>query len=179
MFVETIITILSYLTVLGDLFLLASLIIMISKRRLLKGHYKNVSKHSLTFAFIIALIAASGSLFFSEIAGFVPCKLCWFQRIFMYPQVILLGIAAWKKEDIRKYALPLLIIGVSISIYHYGLQVYTLYHPISSVCDASGVSCANDYIFQLGYITIPMMALTAFLMIIFFLTLYSPAKNKK
>jgi disulfide bond formation protein DsbB len=123
--------------------------------------------------FFVALAATCGSLFFSEIATWVPCKDCWFQRIFMYPQVVLLAIALWKKDKgIAQYILVLSLIGMLIAADHYSDQVEAAWHPVPDAngvntllkpCDASGVSCAATQIkFAYGYITIPMMALTAF-----------------
>jgi len=121
-----------------------------------------LSKNWLKLAFAVTVIATSGSLFYSEFAGFSPCKLCWFQRIFMYPQAILLGVALIKKESkIIDYILPFSVIGLTISIYHN----YIFYNAISSaVCDI-GESCVTQYVLEFGYITIPMMSLTAFLLI--------------
>lgn len=135
-----------------------------------------VSKYGLLLMLIVTLTATCGSLFFSEIAGWTPCKDCWLQRIFMYPQVILLVIALWKKDrKIAMYILPLCIIGAIIAFDHYSDQVKVALHPIIDKengvnallkpCDASGVSCASTQIqFAYGYITIPMMALTAFIL---------------
>jgi disulfide bond formation protein DsbB len=134
-----------------------------------------VRRHGILCMFIIALAATCGSLFFSEIAGWVPCKDCWFQRIFMYPQVVLLAVALRKKDRrIAPYILALCLIGGVISILHYTEQVQAALHPVLQAkganglpkpCDASGVSCASTQIsFAYGYITLPMMALTAFIM---------------
>ena len=85
-------------------------------------HSKKIENLLLASA-IIALVASLGSLYFSEVLLYVPCELCWYQRILMYPLVILLGIAAVKKDaGIVTYVLPLSIIGGSISIYHYLIQ---------------------------------------------------------
>ena len=123
--------------------------------------------NAVLFALIVALIATSGSLFYSEIAGYEPCKLCWFQRIFMYPQVLLLGLALWKKEgkQIAPYSVLLSSIGALIAGYHYLLQLDLV--P-SLPCSAVGysVSCSQRFVMQFGYITIPLMAFTAFLLII-------------
>ena len=97
------------------------------------------SKNGIMFAFIIALVAQVGSLFYSNYAGFSPCSLCWFQRIFMYPEVILLGMALFKKEDyIVDYSLALSIVGWIVSAYHnyiyftglafYGLHIRRIMH---------------------------------------------------
>lgn len=118
--------------------------------------------NSLTFAFLIATIATVGSLFLSEVAHFAPCKLCWFQRIFMYPQVILLGIASVKNEEsIRKYILTLSGVGLFIAVYHYALQMYPTILP----CTDEVASCAARQYAYFGYITIPLMSATAFLII--------------
>ena len=127
---------------------------------------KAVSKNYLKLALTVALTATLGSLFYSEIASFTPCKLCWFERIFMYPQVVLFGIAMWKKDTkIWIYSLSLSIIGAFISFYHYLLQIGIL--PAGS-CDAVGrsVSCSKVFVMTFGYITIPLMAGTAFALLI-------------
>lgn len=127
-----------------------------------------VDKKALLLMFIVALIATCGSLIFSEIVGWIPCKLCWFQRIFMYPQVILLGVALWRKDrKIAPYILALCLAGMIFSIIHYSEQINAVLHPASALaaCDLTGVSCASTQInFAFGYITIPMMALTAFIL---------------
>ncbi len=161
MLVDFVTQFLSILTFIGGIFIGISLInFIIHKKRL---RIKLIEDNSLLFAFIVALIATLGSLFYSEIAGYTPCKLCWYQRIFMYPQSILLGIALFKKfKNIFYYVVPLSIIGGIISIYHYIIQRMSY---VSS-CAADGVSCTFKYVFHFGYITIPMMALTAFCLII-------------
>lgn len=126
---------------------------------------KFFSKNGILFAFIVATVATLGSLFYSEVAHYQPCELCWFQRIFMYPQTILLAIA-WKKKyaGIALYSLVLSIIGGSISAYHYLMQLGAV--P-SLPCAAVGisVSCSQRFVLTYGYITIPMMALSAFVLI--------------
>ncbi|MGO4543081.1 disulfide oxidoreductase [Paenibacillus sp. 2TAB19] len=122
----------------------------------------------LYFAWMVSLIATLGSLYFSEVKGYIPCELCWYQRIFMYPLSILLGIAAYKGDrTIKKYVLPLSIIGGIISIYHYSIQKIPGFHEIKPC--TNGVPCNVDYIDWLGFITIPFLAGTAFILIIAFL----------
>jgi disulfide bond formation protein DsbB len=120
--------------------------------------------YSLYMAWVVSLVAVSGSLYFSEYMNFEPCKLCWFQRIFMYPMAILLGIACYKNDRRQiPYLLPLSIIGGSISLYHYAEQ------KIPGLADllpcTVGVPCSGEYINWLGFITIPFLALIAFIMI--------------
>lgn len=123
-----------------------------------------VQKHGMLLAFIVALTATLGSLFYSEILGYEPCKLCWYQRIFIYPQVILLGLALWKKDThIIKYSLALAIIGGLIATNHYILQVTGVsILPCSAV--GYSVSCSKIFVLRFGYITIPMMAVSASLL---------------
>ena len=116
-------------------------------------------------AWVVALVATLGSLYYSEIADFVPCRLCWFQRIAMYPLAILLfGIAI--RRDIRNgfwYAIPFPVIGLGVSLYH----VYIERNPdAESQSCRQGVSCATKWIEELGYVTLPTLAGTAFATII-------------
>lgn len=117
----------------------------------------------LLVAWIVSLVATMGSLFLSEVLGYVPCDLCWYQRIFMYPLVIVLMIALHRKQTaIVPYVLPLIFIGGSISIYHIIIQKL----PKDSVIAACGpTSCLDDYLDWFGWLTIPMLALTAFVLI--------------
>ncbi|MDD4319690.1 MAG: disulfide bond formation protein B [Candidatus Peribacteraceae bacterium] len=116
---------------------------------------------------IVAIAAMAGSLYFSEISGWVPCKLCWFQRIFLYPQAPLLLLALWKRDrGIASSILLLSAIGIVFSAVHYGEQVAAFLNPPDTLqpCDESGVSCAAAPFFHFGYITIPLMAFTASLL---------------
>lgn len=127
-----------------------------------------VSSSALTTMLIAALAATLGSLYLSDIQGWTPCKMCWLQRIFMYPQVVLLAIALWVKDrTIVRYILALSLIGIALALYHYYLQIEATFFPEpvdpTVPCDASGESCARTYTFRFGYITIPMMAASAFL----------------
>lgn len=122
----------------------------------------------LLACWLISLIATLGSLFFSEIMEFVPCSLCWYQRIAMYPLVLLLGIALWKEhKDVVIYALPLSLIGTLLAIYHLGVQ-YEIIPETASPC-VQGVPCSAMYINWLGFITIPFLSLIGFSLINFFL----------
>ena len=130
----------------------------------------------LLFAWITAIIAMGGSLFFSEKMGFVPCVLCWYQRILMYPLVLFLGIAFYRNDQsIYKYILPVSILGMLLSGTHYALQKFPSMQEFS-VC-TSGVPCSGQYINVLGFITIPFLALLAFTIItIMMLVLRKSAK---
>jgi disulfide bond formation protein DsbB len=114
-------------------------------------------------AFIVALVATLGSLFFSEVMNFIPCTLCWYQRILMYPLVIVALVGAIEQDEfLPKYVLPFSVIGLTVATYHYLLQVGVFnYSPACS----TGVPCGGRYINWLGFITIPFLALVAFLLI--------------
>lgn len=112
-------------------------------------------------AWAIALVATVGSLFFSEVMGLPPCVLCWYQRIAMYPLVLIIGCGVITQDSRMKfYALPLCLSGLFISIYH-NLLYYGIL-PESIIPCTAGVSCTSRQIEWLGFITIPLMALTAF-----------------
>jgi disulfide bond formation protein DsbB len=118
----------------------------------------------LGIAWIAAIIAMSGSLFFSEVLKFVPCTLCWYQRIFMYPLVFILGMAVYQRDSrVYRYVLPLSFIGMLISLYHYSIQKVPFMREVQ-IC-RSGVPCSEQYINWMGFITIPLMALIAFIII--------------
>ncbi len=118
----------------------------------------------LLLAWVTSIIAMGGSLFFSEVMDFIPCTLCWYQRILMYPLVIFLGIAFYHQEKtIYKYILPISIIGMATSSYHYALQKIPSMHEFATC--TSGVPCSGQYINWLGFITIPFLALIAFTII--------------
>lgn len=113
---------------------------------------------------LVALVATAGSLYFSEVAGFVPCVLCWYQRIAMYPLVVLLGVAAWRGDaGIRRYAAPLALIGALISVYHIGVE--RLPGLPSGACSLAA-PCDLIWVERFGFVTIPVMALAGFLAIL-------------
>jgi disulfide bond formation protein DsbB len=122
-------------------------------------------------AWIIALVATVGSLFFSEVMQLPPCVLCWYQRIAMYPLVLIIGIGIITRDGRMKvYALSLCLIGLAISIYH-NLLYYGLIPESITPC-TQGVSCTSRQIEWLGFITIPLMALAAFVSIALCLLFY-------
>jgi len=125
--------------------------------------------YELWAAFLVAALATGGSLFFSEIAGFVPCDLCWFQRICMYPLSILTLFAAFHGDyRFARYLLPLPVVGACVSIYHLLVENHVVATP--QACKI-GAGCAVKWINEFGYITIPTLALTGFVLLIGFLAL--------
>ena len=122
-------------------------------------------------AFLTSLIATLGSLFFSEVMNFVPCSLCWYRRIFMYPLVfIFLANLLYPDKSVLKYSLPLVIVGLGISIYH-NLLILKIIPETLSPC-VQGVPCSVDYLNWFGFITIPSLSFIAFLTIFIALIAY-------
>jgi disulfide bond formation protein DsbB len=109
------------------------------------------------------LTATLGSLYYSEIAGFVPCTLCWYQRILMYPLSLFLLIGILKHDGgLFDYVLPFSVLGMGLSTYHYLIQLGIIGH--SGACTV-GIPCDLRWVNYFGFVTIPLMALTAFTII--------------
>jgi disulfide bond formation protein DsbB len=154
---------LSIFTILGQIFIAIFLLAVIAKFFFKKQiKFKWIRKRALLFSFLLALAAMLGSLFFSEFANFEPCELCWLQRALMYPLVFILGIAILRKfKNIFYYVAPISILGALIAGYQYVLQR----SAFVASCSLEGASCTAIYIFEFGYITMPMMSLTVFILI--------------
>ena len=185
--VDLVTTVFSFLSLVTDILIVIALVIL--GNSLVSKNYKQLKKNKivlwvgergLLLSFIVAAVATLGSLFYSEIAGYEPCKLCWYQRILMYPLVLVLGIA-WQRKDknVIPYVLALSGIGAVIALFHYYLQLVptTPLVPCSTVGIA--ISCTTREFTHFGYVTIPMMSLTAFLLIIGALWTNRIVSNKK
>jgi disulfide bond formation protein DsbB len=121
------------------------------------------SQYGPYLAFGTALTAMLGSLYYSEIVGFVPCTLCWYQRILMYPLTLILLVGILKQDKgVFDYVLPFSVLGIGVSTYHYLIQLGVI--PHSPAC-AVGIPCGLRYVNYFGVLTIPLMALTAFTII--------------
>ena len=120
---------------------------------------KNLILH---FNFLASLIGSLGSLFFSEILKYPPCVLCWYQRICLYPLVVIFGVALWT-EDLayKKYAYPFVVLGLTIAVYH-NLIYYDFISAALTPC-AQGASCSTRQLELFGFITIPLLSLLGFL----------------
>lgn len=107
----------------------------------------------------VATLATLGSLYFSEVADFVPCTLCWYQRIAMYPLVPLLLLAAWRRDRrAALYGLTIATVGAAIAVYHYQLEWFPRESPVCT----QGVPCSTIWFKLMGFATIPYLALVAF-----------------
>ncbi len=116
--------------------------------------------NAVAVAWVVSIVATSGSLYFSEVARFTPCELCWYQRVAMYPLVVVLGVATFRENRlIRWYAAPLAGAGALAALYHYALQRVP---ALDTGACAAEAPCALMWVNVFGFISIPFMALTAF-----------------
>ena len=175
--VDTVTLFLALMAVLGIAFLLVCLVFFLiavihgsrtkAKRPTLPASLlplrNGVGQAALPLAFGVALTCMLGSLYMSEIAKFPPCELCWFQRIAMYPQVLLLGIAALRRDVLVKwYCVPLAMIGLGISIYHYLVERF----PSTVTYSCTGeVPCSTVWVWKFHFLSIPAMAGIGFALI--------------
>ncbi len=123
-----------------------------------------LSRWGIFLGFIFALGSSAMTLVYSEVLGFVPCGLCWLERVFLYPQVFILGMALFYKEKIAaRYGLMLSIPGLVISLYHHYLQMGGSQFV---ACPTSGGDCAKRILFEFGFVTFPLLASFLFLFLI-------------
>jgi hypothetical protein len=118
---------------------------------------------ALPLATAIATVATAGSLYLSEVAGYVPCTLCWYQRIAMYPLVVVLGVAAWRRDrEVWRTAVPIATIGAGIAIWHIAIERNP---SLGGACDPAA-PCSLLWVEEFGFLTLPTMALIGFLAIV-------------
>jgi disulfide bond formation protein DsbB len=146
--------------------LLAALAALVSPsaRASVLGVARVVAPQSVLFAWIVALVTTLGSLYYSEHAGFLPCELCWYQRILMYPLVIVLGVALVRRDRaVWKTALVFVVLGAPLSLYHWLVERVPAFAESSS-CSAI-VPCTTPWFEKLGFVTLSWMAMSSFLLI--------------
>jgi disulfide bond formation protein DsbB len=168
--VDTVSLFLALLAVVAEVVTAAAVVLAVggrfspTLRRLRDQAVEAVAPSALSLAAVVATVCMAGSLYFSEVAHFPPCHLCWLQRFCMYPLVPILWFAAWRQtKGIRPYAAALAAIGACISAYHVALERHPEWE--SSVCDPKN-PCTLIWVKRLGYLTIPTMALSGFALII-------------
>ena len=175
-----VIVVLSVLGVIGQVLaagmLMIGLLALVGVRGPLNALRSGVEGYELWLAFVVASIATGGSLFFSEIAHFVPCELCWYQRVCMYPLSITTLLAAlFDDPRAARYLLPLPVVGAGVSVYHLLVENGVVGESLTCRISAPG-GCTVKWINEFGYVTIPTLALTAFALVFAFLLLaaYEP-----
>ena len=172
---------LSYVGVFGQVLVAALLVLavlwLIGVRRPLETLRRWIWGYELWLAFVVAAVATGGSLFYSEIERFQPCELCWYQRLFMYPlSITLLLLACYGANRAARYVLPLAVVGAGVSTYHVLVQYGAITEPTACLRSSVG-GCAFNWLAvplqnaSFGYLAIPTLALTAFLLLIGFLVL--------
>jgi disulfide bond formation protein DsbB len=158
----------SLLAVLADIAVIA---LLVGRATGARRALAPVADLALPLAFVVAAICMAGSLYFSESAGFVPCTLCWYQRIAMYPLAVILLVAAIRRDDaVRAYVVVLAVIGAAISLYHYIVEWVP--EAETGVCKTT-VPCTFVWFRRFGFVTLPFMALSGFLLVISLVTLPS------
>jgi len=159
--IETIKNFLPYLVLFSHA-LLAFLVVAVIFRSSFGGKVVDfIGKYSLLFGVLISLGAVAGSLFYSEIVGYEACVLCWWQRVFLYPQLVLFSAALWRSDrSVFNYSIALSLLAGVIALY----QAYVYWGGASLLpCTAAEGACSKIYVMEFGYITIPVMSLTVIL----------------
>ncbi len=156
--VNNIATAIPYLVLFSHVLFIVFVLALLAKGSWGKFIIEFIGKRAVLFGLLIAIASVFGSLFYSQIIGFDPCVLCWWQRVFLYPLVVIFGMALWKKSDSAfLYATPLAILGGLVAAY----QTYALLGgPSLLPCTALDGDCSKIYVMAFGYITIPTMSLT-------------------
>lgn len=141
------------------------LVVGIAGRNKEQSPFEFLRGTTLWLAGAVAVAATLGSLYLSESVGLIPCKLCWYQRIAMYPLAVILPIAAFRKDGgVRLYATVIAAIGALIAGYHRFIQRFPQFDTGS--CSATGPSCSSPLVMEFGFVSIPYMALSGFLLIL-------------
>ena len=125
----------------------------------LAAFFDDLGSVALWLAWLVAAVTTAGSLYYSQVAGFLPCELCWLQRICMYPLSVILVIAAVRRDRrVWTYVAPLTVIGAGIAAYHTQLQAF----PAQRSFCATTVPCTTRYVWEFKFVSLPFMALSSF-----------------
>ena len=178
----------SVFTVLADILVVALFVLLLTPLQE-KGMGKKIAQffgmHAMFFSFIITAVSVVGSLFFSNVANFAPCLLCWIQRGFLYTEAVILAIAmlARKDERVRMYQRFVEKCCLVISAIGFPIAAYNVYLQLGGgaiiPCSATGPDCSYVYFIRFGYVTIPTMSLTAFALIIVFMLLKTDTNEEE
>jgi hypothetical protein len=169
---DTVTLFFALLAVAAQLAALGLVVALVTGRRAWLAETVGPSAQSL--ALLVAVVATLGSLYLSEVADFIPCTLCWYQRIAMYALVPILAVAVVRRDHIRPYVLALAIPGGLISIYHVLVERFP--DLDAGTCSAS-VPCSFIWVERFGYLTIPAMALSGFVLIALLAVVSTPPEE--
>ena len=159
---------LNYLLALGTLVMQIGVVFFLavyclrSRYKVLQDISESLAEWGMLLALVLSGLASGLTVYYSGVLGILPCPLCWWQRAFLYPQVVLFILALWKRDvRIADYSIALSIVGMAVALYQHALQTMPSgVLPCPAVSE--GVSCAQRIIFEFGYITFPLMATTIF-----------------
>lgn len=136
-----------------------------------------IKKYTLHLVFIISLIGTLMSLYFSDILGWVPCNLCWYQRILLYPLILIVPVAIILKDTkVYRYILSLSILGSLVALYH-NLLFWKIIPESPAIC-RNGISCVDLNLQLYSFITIPLLSFLAFAFITVLVLIYRKYENK-
>ncbi|HYI62382.1 MAG TPA: disulfide bond formation protein B [Acidimicrobiales bacterium] len=162
------------LALLGSV-VLAGLVVGVAVPSLRVGLRRQLAGQGVALATVVALVATLGSLYLSEVADFPPCRLCWFQRIAMYPLVVVLGLGALRRDaGARLTGLVLAGLGLAVNLWHGAVEIRPSLE--GSGCDPAN-PCSIRWVEELGFWTIPRMATVAFVLVLALLVLDRPARH--
>jgi disulfide bond formation protein DsbB len=151
---------------------LVTLVAIVLRRRVPRAQaiVEIAADTGLWLAFLVAAVATAGSLYFSEVANYAPCRWCWFQRVAMYPLAVILLVAAVRRDrDVRWYVGPVAALGLVVSSYHFLLERYPSLD--NGACAAVGPSCTDVWFREFGFVTLAFMAGAGFIAILTFAVL--------
>jgi disulfide bond formation protein DsbB len=152
------------LTLAANAFVVGLAIVALSGATHRRRAVEVIGPEALRFALLVATVTTLGSLYYSEVANFTPCLLCWYQRICMYPLVAILGVGVLRgNRDTRWFAAPFVLVGAPLALYHWLVERVPAFAD-SVACSAS-VPCAVPWFEELGFVTLAYMDLSAFLLI--------------
>lgn len=164
------------LTLVSNILFVLFVLVLAFDSNVRKFVFNYVGKYVLELLFVTSLGALVFSLWYSNVVNFPPCELCWIQRIFMYPQVLLSFLAMRKKDkSMVGYLLPMTILGTVVSLYH-TLSDWGIGRGLLACTSAEG-DCAKVYVLEYGYITIAFMALSSFVYLLTISLIYYKSKN--
>ena len=159
---------LAFATLVGNLLTLGLLIFFLIRRSIFDRVMNWLGERAIIIGLFLSSASTIGSIIYSEVVGFPACILCWIQRIFMYPQMFLFGLALWRRErSIAPYMLLFSTLGILVALYQWVKDMFLVYGGVNVPCPAvTGLpSCDKIYVLEMGYITIPMISLNAFILL--------------
>lgn len=171
--VETLNYLLSLGTLAMEVVTAGMLVLFLVHKRVpvLEDNVSLISRYGLWIGFLVSIAGVVLTLFYSEVLGFAPCGLCWLQRVFLYPQVVIFGIAAWRQDrGAALYSIVLSVLGAIVALYQHYLQMGgtdVIPCPATRI-NAAGITadCAQRFLFEFGYITFPFMSFSLFAFLI-------------